>query len=78
MLLIFEGATLYSQPVIGWKTIHPKWDIELLSYLYDPNDKRKLLKNKGYIKKAVDLILNLNNEELAASVIETLSNNPTH
>ena len=68
-----EGATLYYQPVIGWKTIHPKWDIELLSYLYDPNDKRKLLKNKEYIKKAVGLILKLKDkEELVASVIETL------
>ena len=36
-----EGATLYSQPVIGWKTIHPKWDIEWLSYLYDPNYKKQ-------------------------------------
>lgn len=70
-VVYLDGATLHFSD-LTWKTIHPKCDLELLSYLYDPNDKRKLLKKYVYIKSAADSILGLKNQDLTVSVIETI------
>jgi tetratricopeptide (TPR) repeat protein len=56
-----------------WRTIHPKWDVALLSYLYKTEDKRKLFNNRKYIQDAVDAIFNtIKNESITASIIEAM------
>ena len=55
-----------------WKTIHPKWDMELLSFLYNEKNKSILLKRKEYLKKALDSIFNFSDEYITASIIQTI------
>ena len=51
-----EHATLY-QPSKGyWKTIHPRWDEELFSFLYNESEGGRLLDNKQYLKTALDSV----------------------
>jgi ABC-type dipeptide/oligopeptide/nickel transport system ATPase component len=45
-----ENATLYQPATGSWKTIHPRWDIELLSFLYNQGDKEQIYDNKQYLK----------------------------
>jgi tetratricopeptide (TPR) repeat protein len=56
----------------SWKTIHPRWDMELLSFLYNESNKSILLKRVGYLKKALDLIFSISDESITASVIQTI------
>jgi hypothetical protein len=37
-----ENVTLYQPTTGSWKTIHPRWDIELLSFLYNQGDKEQI------------------------------------
>ena len=67
-----EHAMLYQYSDGLWKTIHTKWDMELLSFLYYEKNKSILLKRKEYLKKALDLIFNLSDEYITASIIQTI------
>ena len=67
-----ENVTMCQQADGIWKTIHPRWDIELLSFLYNESDKRILSRNKGYLKKAIDSIFNINDERITVSVIQIM------
>jgi hypothetical protein len=62
-----ENATLY-QPTTGtWKTIHPRWDIELLSFLYNQSDKGQICDNKQYLKTALDSIFSIKEDDTNAT-----------
>jgi tetratricopeptide (TPR) repeat protein len=51
-----KNATLY-QPREGfWKTIHPRWGEELLSFLYNHSDEGRIYDNKQHLKDALDTI----------------------
>jgi tetratricopeptide (TPR) repeat protein len=67
-----ENITLRQLADGLWKTIHPRWDIELLSLIYNESDKRILSRNKGYLKKAIDSIFNIDNERITVSVIQIM------
>ena len=67
-----EHAMLYQYSDGLWKTIHTKWDIELLSFLYYEKNKSIFLKRKEYLKKALDSIFNLSDEYITASIIQTI------
>jgi tetratricopeptide (TPR) repeat protein len=66
-----EHAMLY-QYLGFWKTIHPRWDMELLSFLYDEKNKSILLNRVGYLKKALDLIFAISDESITSSIIQTM------
>ncbi|MFZ0510629.1 MAG: tetratricopeptide repeat protein [Candidatus Nitrosopolaris sp.] len=68
-----ENATLY-QPITGsWKTINPRWDVELLSFLYNETDKGQIYDNKQYLKTALDVIFNIKEEKISATEERTYS-----
>jgi tetratricopeptide (TPR) repeat protein len=67
-----EHATLYQYSGALWKTIHPRWDTELLSFLYNEKNKSILLKRKEYLKKAIDTIFNIGDESVTASIIQNI------
>jgi tetratricopeptide (TPR) repeat protein len=67
-----EHAILYQYSEGLWRTIHPRWDTELLSFLFSERNKSILSKRKEYLKKAADSIFSIYNESLSASIIQTI------
>ncbi len=68
-----RGTTLYNQEADKvWKTLHPRWDMELLSLLYNEDNKGILFRNKEHLKKAIQYLFNINNENTTNSVISML------
>jgi tetratricopeptide (TPR) repeat protein len=67
-------ALLYHYPDGTWKTIHPRWDIELLSFLYKTNidDEDVVEERQGYLKNSIDSIFNINNVQITTSVIQMM------
>jgi tetratricopeptide (TPR) repeat protein len=52
-----------------WKTIHPRWDMELLSFLYDSNtDLSVLEKRKRYLENALNSIFELGDQIVTTRV----------
>jgi tetratricopeptide (TPR) repeat protein len=62
-----ENATLYQPTTGSWKTIHPRWDIELLSFLYNQGDKEQIYDNKQYLKAALDSIFRIKEDNTNAT-----------
>ena len=61
-----------------WKTIHPKWDLELLAYLYNIKEYAILEKRKNILRKALEsLINNLANENDRFSILGFLYDSTT-
>jgi tetratricopeptide (TPR) repeat protein len=53
-----------------WKTIHPKWSLELLAYLYNVKEYAILEKRKNMLRKALEALLNnLPNENDRFSIL---------
>ena len=67
-----EHAMLYQYSEGSWKTIHPRWDMELLSFLYNEKNKSILLKRVGYLKKALDSIFSVSDESITSSIIQAI------
>jgi len=67
-----ERALLYQYSESLWKTIHPRWDIELLSFLYNVENKGILSKRIEYLKMAIDVIFNVSDEYITATTIQAL------
>jgi tetratricopeptide (TPR) repeat protein len=67
-----EHAMLYQYSGGLWKTIHPRWDMELLSFLYSEKNKGLLLKRIGYLRKALDSIFSISDESTTASIIQAM------
>ena len=67
-----EHAILYQYSEGLWKTIHAKWDMELLSFLYCEKNKSILFKRKEHLKKALDLIFKIYDESTTAFIIQTM------
>ena len=62
----------------GWKTIHPKWDLELLAYLYNIKDYAILEKRKKLLRKTLELLMNnLSNEKDRFSIFGFLYDSTT-
>lgn len=71
-----KGALLYHQDGV-WKTIHPRWDLEFLSYLYgeelDEDElEEKLEKNRPYLEDALKSIFLIKDGKISVSVIQVL------
>lgn len=63
----------YNEYDSTWKTIHPRWDIELLSFLYNIEIDEDIIEERQiYLKNAIDSIFSLKDEQISASVIESL------
>jgi hypothetical protein len=62
-----ENVTLYQPTTGSWKTIHPRWDIELLSVLYNQSDKGQIYDNKQYLKAALDSIFRIKEDNTNAT-----------
>jgi tetratricopeptide (TPR) repeat protein len=62
-----ENATLYQPTTGSWKTIHPRWDIELFSFLYNQDDKEQIYDNKQYLKAALDSIFRIKEDNINAT-----------
>ena len=76
-----EYATLYQPTKGSWKTIHPRWDEEMLSFLYNKSkeiNKMDLEDNNQYLKTALDSIFNVKDEERAYAVIGTIYDIAAH
>jgi tetratricopeptide (TPR) repeat protein len=67
-----ENAILYRNSNGTWKTIHPKWDMELLSFLYDQKNKGILFKRKEILKSSLDSLFDLREERITTSIIQTV------
>ena len=74
-----DRATLYyNSETFEWKTIHPRWDIELFSLLFKETNKKLLFERKIYLEKAILTILSIENENVTnpehirISIIELL------
>jgi hypothetical protein len=53
-----------------WKTIHPRWDEELLSFLYNESEKGRLLDNVLYLRIALDSIFNIKEDNTSTSTTQ--------
>jgi tetratricopeptide (TPR) repeat protein len=69
-----EHAMLYQYSEGLWKTIHPRWDMELLSFLYNEKNKSILLKRTRYLNKALDSIFSVSDESITVSIIQAMYN----
>jgi tetratricopeptide (TPR) repeat protein len=59
-----EKAALLRQESKGlWKTLHPAWDVELLSFLYNNEKGEELQKRKHHLKNAIDSIFKIEDEK---------------
>ena len=68
----------FSEDADRWRTIHPKWDLELLAYLYNVTDNSILEKRKNLLRKALELLMdNLSNENDKVSILATLYDSTT-
>src|SRR5215831_1406196 len=67
-----EHKTLYRSCEGTWNTMHPRWDEELLSFLYNENDKPKLSDRKRYLRNAIDLIFKVKEEKVTYAVIASI------
>ena len=68
----------FSEDEKRWKTIHPKWDLELLAYLYNIKDYAILEKRKTLLRKALELLMNnLSNEKDRFSIFGFLYDSTT-
>jgi tetratricopeptide (TPR) repeat protein len=61
-----EHATLYSSEGF-WKTLHPRWDEEFLSFLYSETKGGRLYNNKRYLRDALDSIFNLTEDKISVT-----------
>jgi hypothetical protein len=61
-----EHSTLYEYFGRFWKTIHPRWNMELLSFLYNEKNKSILSNRKEYLKKALDSIFTISDESISS------------
>ena len=61
-----ENATLHRFEGF-WKTIHSRWDEELLSFLYNKSEKGRLLDNVLHLKTALDSIFNIKEKNTSAT-----------
>jgi tetratricopeptide (TPR) repeat protein len=53
-----------------WKTIHPRWDLELFYLLYSKiDDEYTIEKRKEYLKEAIRRIFDLGDEKITTSII---------
>ena len=55
-----------------WKTIHPKWGMSLLFFLYNEKNNSILFKRKEFLKNALKSIFDISDEYLTSSIIQTL------
>jgi tetratricopeptide (TPR) repeat protein len=56
----------------SWKTLHPRWDLELLSFLYNESDEAMLYERVKHLKNTIYSIFNFNDEKITAAVITTM------
>jgi tetratricopeptide (TPR) repeat protein len=73
---LLKDAVLYHQDRV-WKTIHPRWDLEFLSYLYgeelDEDElEERLNKNRPYLEDALKSIFLIKDGKISVSVIQVL------
>lgn len=70
-----DHAILYNSGNGEWTTIHSRWDMELLKILFVTEcDEMVLDINKGILEKAIRCMLEIDNEYLIVSIIQTLYN----
>ena len=67
-----EHAMLYQFMGGYWKTIHPKWGMGLLFFLYNEKNKSILFKRKEFLKNALKSIFDISDESLTSSIIQIL------
>ena len=61
-----------------WRTIHPKWNLELLAYLYNVKDYATLENRKNLLRNALELLMNnLSNEHDRFSILASLYDSTT-
>jgi hypothetical protein len=64
-----DHATIYQYSDGSWKTIYPRWDLELLSFLYNEKDKGIVFKRKVRLKRAIQSIFKVEDRTVTGSVI---------
>jgi len=55
-----------------WKTIHPKWGMGLLFFLYNEKNNSILFKRKQFLKNALKSLFDISDESLTSSIIQFL------
>ena len=66
-----KNATLYQSTSGSWNTIHPKWDEELLSIMYNESEGQELIDNKQYLTAALDSIFYTEEDKISTKVVRT-------
>ncbi len=67
-----EHAMLYQLREGFWKTIHTKWSMGLLFFLYNEKNNSILFKRKEFLKNALKSLFDICEESLTSSIIQTL------
>ena len=70
-----ERVLLHNSGNEVWTTIHSRWDMELLKILFaDQKDEIILDQNKEILKKALQHLFKIDDEDIVVSIIHTLYN----
>jgi tetratricopeptide (TPR) repeat protein len=70
-----ERVLLHNSGNEVWTTIHSRWDMELLKVLFaDQKDEIILDQNKEILKKALQHLFKIDDEDIVVSIIHTLYN----
>jgi tetratricopeptide (TPR) repeat protein len=66
----------YFESEKSWKTIHTRWDTELLSYLYNIREEEKgiLYRRREYLENGLNAIFNLGDQKISSPIIQTIYN----
>lgn len=64
-----EHALLYQSSDGLWKTIHTKWTMALLYFLYNEKNKSILSKRKEYLKNTLNSIFSISDESTSSFII---------
>ncbi len=67
-----EHALLYQSSDGLWKTIHTKWAMALLYFLYSEKNKGILSKRKEYLKNTLNSIFSISDESTSSFIIQTV------
>ena len=66
-----KNATLYQSTDGTWNTIHPRWDEELLSVMYNETEGQELIGNKQYLAAALNSIFYTEEDKMTTKAVRT-------
>ena len=69
--ITLDGSTLYWHSGV-WSTLHRKWNLEFLSFMFNKNSKIRLHENRKHLWNAVKLVFLTGNEKAVIAIVHSL------